>query len=106
MTNRHPAHRPVLGVICALMVASFACNLGSWRAPVETPPPAREEVPATSGEAVVLTSAMVGPEGGTITVTGSEGPLEGLEIEVPAGALASDTQWEISYHRRAAVGPV
>ena len=43
-----------------------------------------------------VAQASVGPDGGTMTIH-EQGPLEGLQIEVPAGAYSERTSFSISY---------
>jgi hypothetical protein len=49
-----------------------------------------------TGALVNVAQAGVGPEGGTMAVH-EKGPLEGLQIEVPAGAYPQQTDFKISY---------
>ena len=51
----------------------------------------------TLGAEVAVQTSTVGVEGGTVVVSDPGGPLDGMTIEVPAGAYAGTTNWAVSY---------
>ncbi|MBN1857832.1 hypothetical protein JW848_01345 [Candidatus Bipolaricaulota bacterium] len=53
--------------------------------------------PWASGDPVSAASSTIGTAGGTIVVSDPGGPLDGMAIDVPAGAYPNSTSFEISY---------
>ncbi len=56
-----------------------------------------EPPPLNLGQSVPVSSATVDAEGGTINLADATGVLEGITIEVPAGALEESTTFNLSY---------
>ncbi len=47
--------------------------------------------PAAPGTTTVVTSQVIGPSGGTLTVTDASSPIAGTQVVIPAGALSGAT---------------
>ncbi|MCL4429607.1 MAG: hypothetical protein M1167_02525, partial [Chloroflexi bacterium] len=62
-----------------------------------TPPSTHSAVTVTSGSSVQVTSQSVGASGGTIQVSDSSSPLNGLKIVVPEAATSEPVQFQVSY---------
>ena len=63
----------------------------------ETPSAIPEKISPDFGEPVTVSSARIGPTGGEVTIADTGGPLDGFEIQVPAGALEAESPFEISF---------
>ena len=62
-----------------------------------TPTPTNNVVTITTGSKVSVTSQTIGSNGGTIQVTDSSSPLNGLKIVVPPAATSENIQFTVSY---------
>jgi hypothetical protein len=99
---RHSRRLAGLFVLAALMTAcggdstSPGPNPPPAPAPPPAPPPPPPPPPPPSPIEVVLDAAPVGPNGGTLKVSKSGSPLNGLTVTVPSGAYAGGTQWTIA----------
>ena len=56
-----------------------------------------EDIPWVIGEEVLVDSQTVGASGGSVDVSDPGGPLDGLEVSVPAGAYPTSKRFDISY---------
>lgn len=54
-------------------------------------------IPWASGEPVSIASQSIGTAGGVVTVSDPGGPLDGMTINVPAGAMPGSTRFDIDY---------
>lgn len=54
-------------------------------------------IPWASGEPVSIASQSIGAAGGVVTVSDPGGPLDGMTIDVPAGAMPGSTRFDIDY---------
>jgi len=54
-------------------------------------------IPWASGEPISIASQSIGTAGGVVTVSEPGGPLDGMTIDVPAGAMSGSTWFDISY---------
>lgn len=54
-------------------------------------------VPWAAGEPIPVASQSIGATGGVLTVSDPGGPLDGMTIDVPAGALPGSTRFDIDY---------
>jgi len=63
---------------------------GADRAPVT--------VSLETGDRVAVGAGQIGPEGGSLVVTGTGGPLDGLALDVPAGSYKETVTFDLSYN--------
>jgi len=49
------------------------------------------------GDRVAVGAGQIGPEGGSLVVTGTGGPLDGLALEVPSGSYDQSVTFDLSY---------
>ncbi|MDD4904463.1 MAG: hypothetical protein PHX77_08195, partial [Candidatus Bipolaricaulis sp.] len=54
-------------------------------------------IPWASGSSVPVTSQSIGSAGGVVTVNDPGGPLDGMSIDVPAGAFPTSKTFHVSY---------
>ena len=53
-------------------------------------------IPWTSGEPIPVASQSIGAAGGVVTVSDPGGPLDGMTIDVPAGAMPGSARFDVS----------
>ena len=53
-------------------------------------------IPWTTGDPVPVASQSIGPAGGVVTVSDPGGPLDGMTIDVPSGAMPGSTRFDVS----------
>jgi hypothetical protein len=92
------SHLSLITFLGILVFVALACNMPTDS---QEPPPAVEaEInrgSLTLGDPQMVMEQSIGPDGGRITVEGSGTPIDGLTIEIPPGAYASETNFSISY---------
>ena len=54
-------------------------------------------IPWASGSSIPVTSQSIGAAGGVLSVSNPGGPLDGMTVNVPAGAMPGPTQFDIEY---------
>jgi hypothetical protein len=54
-------------------------------------------IPWASGSSIPVTSQSIGAAGGVVTVSDPGGPLDGMTIDVPAGAYPTSKTFQVSY---------
>ena len=54
-------------------------------------------IPWTAGDSIPVARQSIGTAGGILTVSDPDGPLDGMTIGVPAGAMLEPTRFDISY---------
>lgn len=70
---------------------------GPTTGPISTPNTNTNDINVVSGSKNQVTSQTVGASGGTIQVTDSSSPLNGLRIDVPPAATSESIQFQVSY---------
>ena len=54
-------------------------------------------IPWATGESIPVASQSIDTAGGVLTVTDPGGPLDGMTIDVPAGAMPAPTRFDVDY---------
>jgi hypothetical protein len=78
-------------VVFVLLVSSLGCLCCSFG------PKQPEGGEIVLGELVEVASSDIGSSGGSVVVDNTGGPLDGLKIDVPAGAFAASKAFKVSY---------
>jgi len=86
----------VSGLAVVVLAFGLGCDGGGGGG--SSTPNANQPVSFTPGNDVTVTSKVIGQTGGTIETGSSGTPIDGVQVQFPAGALQADTNVSLEYN--------